>query len=141
MILIDANLLIYAHVPHVKEHVRAREWFAHVMGTPAEVCLAWPVIVAFLRITTNARIFTAPASPADACLIVASWLERRPRLLTPGDRHWQILQELISESQALGNIVGDAHIAALALEHGATLASCDRDFRRFKGLKVFDPLG
>lgn len=104
-------------------------------------CFAWQTINAFLRISTNQRAFAAPLSTKEATSIVTEWLERpQTVILTPGEKHWSIFQDLLESGQATGPLIMDAHLAALALEHGAALASSDRDFSRFPGLKLINPL-
>jgi len=105
------------------------------------VGLPWVSILAFVRISTNPRILELPLTTGEAIKIVSSWLARaNVTVLSPGDRHWEIMQNLLVEGQATGPLVTDAHLAALAIEHGATLASADRDFARFPGLKLLNPL-
>jgi toxin-antitoxin system PIN domain toxin len=105
------------------------------------MALSWSTIVAFLRIGTNPRVFERPYRAGEAVAIVQQWLEAPTvSVLEPGERFWDILRSLLVEARAEGPIVSDAALAALAIEHGATLCSTDRDFRRFPGLKLHDPL-
>ena len=141
MILIDANLLLYAYDSSSTHHQSARRWLEQVFGGYEPVSLAWATVLAFLRISTNPRlqqhVFTLP----EAISIVEEWLTQPNfSLLSPGDRHWRILADLLPEAQARGPLVMDADLAALAIEHGATLYSNDRDFSRFAGLKHVNPL-
>ena len=141
MILVDANLLIYAHDSASAHHEVARGWLEEALSKPEQVGLAWVVILAFLRIATNRRLRPNAPSIAEAVEIVTGWLERPTvALVHPGERHWEILRNLLEEGQAPGPLVMDAHLAALAIEHGATLATTDKDFTRFPGLRVFNPL-
>ena len=141
MILTDANLLLYAYNVDAAEHDTSRQWFETQLSGPNLFCFAWQSITAFLRISTNQRAFATPLSTKEATSIVSEWLERpQTVLLTPGDKHWAIFQKLMESGQTRGPLVMDAHLAALALEHGATLASSDRDFSRFPGLKLINPL-
>ena len=141
MILVDANLLIYAHDSASAHHEIARGWLEEVLSKPEQVGLAWVVILAFLRVATNRRLRPNAPSVAEAVEIVTGWLERPTvALVHPGERHWEILRNLLEEGQAPGPLVMDAHVAALAIEHGATLATTDKDFTRFPGLRVFNPL-
>lgn len=141
MILTDANLLLYAYNVDAAEHDPARQWLEAQLSGSDLFCFAWQTITAFLRISTNQRAFAAPLSLKEATGIVTEWLERpQTVLLTPGEKHWAIFQELLESGQATGPLVMDAHLAALALEHGAVLASTDRDFSRFAGLKLINPL-
>jgi toxin-antitoxin system PIN domain toxin len=132
VILPDANLLLYAYHPRASQHESSRTWLERVLTGPGLVGLTWLVVWAFLRITTNPRVFEAPLSPAEAATIVASWLSRpNVVILDPGPRHWEILGDLLADSQSAGPLVMDAALAALAIEHGATLNTTDRDFSRF----------
>jgi toxin-antitoxin system PIN domain toxin len=141
MILTGANLLLYAYNVDADEHNTSRQWLETQLSEPSLFCFAWQTITAFLRISTNQRAFAAPLSTKEAASIVTEWLERpQTVLLTPGEDHWTIFQKLLESGQATGPLVMDAHLAALALEHGATLASSDRDFSRFPGLKLINPL-
>ena len=141
MILTDANLLLYAYNLDAAEHGTSRQWLETQLSGPNLFCFAWQTITAFLRISTNQRAFAAPLSTKEAASIVSEWLERpQTVLLTPGENHWAIFQDLLESGQATGPLVMDAHLAALAIEHGAALASTDRDFSRFPGLKLINPL-
>jgi toxin-antitoxin system PIN domain toxin len=141
MILTDANLLLYAYNVDATEHDTSRQWLETQLSGPNLFCFAWQTITAFLRISTNQRAFAAPLSIKEAAGIVTQWLERpQTVLLTPGEKHWAIFQDLLESGQATGPLVMDAHLAALAIEHGAALASTDRDFARFPGLTLINPL-
>lgn len=141
MILTDANLLLYAYNHDAAEHDAARLWLEGQLSAPDLFCFAWQTITAFLRVSTNARAFTHPFTAVEAEAVVAEWLERpQAVVLTPGERHWEIFSNLMIAGQATGPLVMDAHLAALAIEHGCTLATTDRDFARFPGLQVINPL-
>lgn len=141
MILVDANILLYAYVPSTKHHEAARSWLETAFSQPEPVGLSWATILAFVRISTTPRIFQDPFSAAEAAGIVSAWLEPpMVTILNPGERHWEILRRLVTEGQAHGPLITDAHLAALAIEHGATLATTDRDFTRFPGLRILNPL-
>lgn len=141
MILVDANLLLYAYDPSFPRHVAARNWFETAMSRSEPVGFAWVTLLAFVRIGTNPRALEHPLSLAEAAAIVSDWLDRpSATLLNPGERHWQILRDVMIKGQVRGPLVTDAHLAALAIEHGATLATTDRDFARFPGLKFFNPI-
>ncbi len=103
--------------------------------------LAWVTVWAFLRIATNPAVFANPLSTAEAAAAVAAWLEQPSAgMLEPADRRWEILEDLLGRAQARGPLVMDAVLAALAIEHGATLQTTDRDFSRFPGLRWENPL-
>lgn len=141
MILVDANLLLYAYHPRAPQHARARAWLEATLSDPAPVGLSWFTILAFLRLATNPRVFERPLSIAEGEAIVASWLSE-PSVVSvhPGERYWEILRTLLIDAQVTGPLVSDAALAALAIEHGATVATTDRDFARFRGVRVANPL-
>jgi toxin-antitoxin system PIN domain toxin len=141
MILPDANLLLYAYNTDAKEHTRARRWLESVLSGTDLVGLCWQTITAFIRIGTNPRAFPKPFSISEATEIVSNWMALPSvTMLLPGERHWLILGKLLTEGQAYGPLVMDAHLAALAIEHGAILYTNDRDFSRFSGLQQLNPL-
>lgn len=141
MNLPDANILLYAYNTASEHHRAARSWLEEALTGSAPVAFCWPTILAFLRITTNPRAVPHPLSIAQARGIVETWLEVPvSTVVHPTDRHWEILGDLLVKGQASGPLVQDAHLAALAIEHGATLITNDRDFARFAGLKVEYPL-
>jgi toxin-antitoxin system PIN domain toxin len=141
MILIDANLLIYAYHPRAEQHEKSRAWLEAMLSGPDRVRFAWLTLWAFLRIATNARVFERPLSPAEAEAAISSWLAQPiAGILEPGERHWGILCDLVHDGQAAGPLVMDAVLAAIAVEHGATLCTTDRDFSRFSGLRWTNPL-
>jgi toxin-antitoxin system PIN domain toxin len=142
MILTDANILLYAYNQDAADHKPARTWLEDQLSAPDFFCLSWQTITAFLRISTNARAFRRPLSIKDTANIVSSWLERpQVVILNPGELHWTVFRNLMETGQAAGAMVMDAHLAALAIENGAQLATTDRDFSRFAGLRVMNPLG
>lgn len=141
MILVDANLLLYAYHPRAEQHEKSRRWLETVLSGPDFVCFAWLTLWAFLRIATNPRVFDHPLSAPEAVAAISSWLAQPvARILEPGERYWTIVQELISESQATGLLIMDAALGAIAIEHGATICTTDRDFARFSSLKWTNPL-
>ncbi len=141
MKLVDVNLLLYAHDRRSPLHVRAREWFEQCMAQPEPVAFAPATIVAFLRLVTDSRVFARPLHIAAAVEIVNDWLTaERAVFAVPTERHWDILRALAVASQATAALLPDAHLAACAIEHGATLCTHDRDFSRFPGLRVEFPL-
>lgn len=142
MILLDANLLIYAYDELSPFHRPSRAWLESAFSGEDQVGLSWIVLLAFLRITTHAKLTRNPLSPEEALRLMRHWLSLADvKLLNPGPLHLSILDRLVSESGARGPGVMDAHLAALAIEHRATLCTTDGDFRRFSGLRVHFPLG
>ncbi len=141
MIVVDANLLLYAHDAGSVHHAAAHRWLEGILSGDETVGLPWAVLLAFLRVGTNPRLRKDAPTVEEASAIVDDWLERpNITLLNPGERHWQILRDLMTRGQVRGSLVTDAHLAALAIEHGAELATTNRDFARFPGLKFFNPL-
>lgn len=141
MTVVDANLLLYAYDSTSRFHAAARSWLEEKLSGAALVGLPWSVLLAFLRIATNARALQRPLSTEKATAIVSSWIDVPSVVIpAPGPGHWDILAGLLEASQARGSLVSDAHLAALTLEHGGVLATTDRDFTRFDGLRVVDPL-
>ena len=141
MILVDSNLLLYAYDRTSAQHERSREWLERVLSGVELVRFSWLALWAFVRISTNPRVFQAPLLPAEAMEIVAALLEKPcAGILDPGERHATILDRLVREGQCTGPLIMDAALAAIAMEHGATLCSTDRDFTRFAGLSLTNPL-
>lgn len=141
MILTDANLLLYAYNRDAAEHDAARQWLEGQLSATDLFCFSWQTLTAFLRISTNTRAFAQPFAIAEATEVVNEWLGRpQSVILTPGERHWEVFNNLLTIGQATGTLVMDAHLAALAIEHGCTLATTDRDFSRFPGLQTTNPL-
>jgi uncharacterized protein len=141
VILVDANLLLYAHHPRAQQHEKSRAWLETVLSGPDLVRFAWVTLWAFLRIATNPRVFERPLSPTEAEAAISSWLAQPAAgILDPGERHWDILRRLLHDGQAAGPLVMDAVLAAIALEHGGTLCTADRDFARFPGLRWTNPI-
>ena len=141
MILVDANLLLYAHDPRSEQHERSRAWLETILAGPELVRFAWVTLWAFLRISTSTRAFEQPLTTDEAGAAVSGLLGcPTADVLEPGDRYWEILQRLMRQGQARGPLVMDAAIAALAVEHGAVLHTTDRDFNRFPGLRWTNPL-
>jgi toxin-antitoxin system PIN domain toxin len=139
--ILDANILLYAYNADAPQNATAAEWLDRLIGGSETIGLPWPTIWAFLRIGTNSRIWPAPMEAAQALAIVDSWLgQPGVVVVAPGPRHLKILKRLVSTGAATGPLVTDAVLAALAIEHGAVLASTDRDFRRFPDLRWVDPL-
>ena len=141
MILVDANVLLYAEDSLSTYHDTAREWWDAQLSGRSPVCLCWTVLTAFIRIGTNRQVFERPLSLKDAIQRVQGWIDQPcTRLIHPTEQHWQVFQELLEQGQAVGNLTTDAHLAALAIEHGCQLYSTDSDFARFPKLKWSNPL-
>jgi uncharacterized protein len=141
VILVDANILVYASVTTFPQHDPAREWLDQRINGAGPVGLPWSALLGFLRLVTNPRIFGHPVSMAVAWRQVNAWLECAT-VWTPEPtiRHRELLARLLTLPGVLGNLVPDAHLAALAIEHGLTLCSTDGDFARFPGLRWINPL-
>ena len=141
MILIDANLLIYAVNSDAPPHLTARAWLDETLSGVTPVGLPWVCVLAFLRITTSGRILPRPM-PVDAAIDQAGeWLDQPfVDTVAPGEKHWPILRNLLRTTGMAGNLTTDAHVAAMAIELGATVYSADHDFRRFPGVHHVDPL-
>lgn len=141
MILIDANLLLYAKVKDYPQHQQARHWLQDQLNSGNRVGLPWPTLLAFIRIGTNPKAFNRPLSVRAAWSQVKEWLAIPGVWIPlPTDRHVAILGELLQDTDSLANLVPDAHLAALAIEHGLTLQSTDGDFARFPQLQWDNPL-
>jgi toxin-antitoxin system PIN domain toxin len=141
VILVDVNILLYAYNAESEQHAKSRAWLEAVLSGPDLVCFAWLTLWAFLRIATSPRVFDRPLSTPEAEAAISSWLAQPAAgILEPGERHWDILRGLVRDSQAVGPLAMDAVLAAIALEHGATVCTTDRDFTRFSGLKWTNPL-
>jgi toxin-antitoxin system PIN domain toxin len=141
MILADVNLLLYAYDKDARQHPAAKLWWESVMSGTEPVGIAWVVALAFLRLSTSARAFRRPLSIEQAIGVVDAWFASSvTELVQPTPRHWPTLREQLTVGQATSNLTTDAHLATLAIEHGATLYTTDRDFTRFPGLKFANPI-
>lgn len=141
MILVDANLLLYAHHPGFGQHEAARRWLDAELNGAIRVALPWPSLLAFIRISAAARIFEQPLSVEAAWCQVEDWLALdRVWVPAPTDRHREVLASLVPSCAATSSLIGDAHLAALAIEHGLEVCSADADFARFPGLRWRNPL-
>ena len=141
MILVDANILLYAEDSLSRDHSQAREWWDGQLSESAPVFLCWTVVNAFIRIGTNPRVFEQPLSIEEAISRVQGWFEQPcTRIALPTERHWEVYCQLLVDGKASGNLVTDAHLAAMAIEYGFTLYSADTDFARFSKLKWKNPL-
>jgi toxin-antitoxin system PIN domain toxin len=141
VILVDANVLIYAIDADSPHHRAARRWLEDALSRATPIGLAWIVILAFLRLTTRAGILKKPMPPEHAAAFVEEWLAQPyVRAVNPGEGHWAILSKLLRDSGTAGNLTSDAHLAAIALELGASICSTDADFGRFPGVERISPL-
>lgn len=141
MILPDVNVLVGAFRADHPQHTDLRAWLTHALAGPESVGLADEVLGGFLRVVTHPRVFARPSALDDALGQVASLLAADVAVrAAPGPRHWAIVETLCRAADARGNLVADARLAALAVEHGATWVSLDRDFARFPGLRWVTPL-
>ncbi|HEX6237553.1 MAG TPA: type II toxin-antitoxin system VapC family toxin [Acidimicrobiales bacterium] len=141
MILVDTNLLVYAHVEDFEEHEAARTWLDERLGGTAKVGLPWESLTAYVRLVTNPRVFPRPLAAPDAMAQVREWLSRPAAWCpAPTERHADILAELLSVDGVRADLVPDAHLAAIAVGHGLTVMSNDTDFARFPTVRWENPL-
>ena len=141
MILLDANLLVYAFDVDSPHHSITREWLDRHLAGPDSVGFPWESITAFLRLVTNPRIYQNPAAPTAAWRQVEVWLDGAPSWVPlPTKRHRELFREFAALPGMRANHVHDAHLATLALEHGLVLCSADRGFSRFPRLRWLNPL-
>ncbi len=141
MIVVDANLLIYAVDADSPHHGAARRWLEETLSGSTRVGLAWVALLAFLRVTTHPAAVRRPLTVERALAYVDGWLAQPfVEPVAPGEGHWPLLRTLLAATGTAGNLTSDAHLAALALERGAAVCSTDHDFRRFPGLRHVDPL-
>jgi uncharacterized protein len=138
--LLDLNLLLYALDRSAPLHAEARPWVEATLGGTATVGLPWAVLLGFVRLSTRAAVFTRPLSAEEALDVVDGWLAQPAvTVIHPTARHASVLRSLLSPLGSAGNLTTDAHLAALAIEHGAVLCSTDADFSRFPGLRWEHP--
>lgn len=143
MILLDANILLYAYVEELPQHRQIARWLEKLLSNQIEsVGATWTSANAFLRIATNRRIFKRPWNIGEASERLDELLAHpMVQIIGPTDNHWPVYSRILGELKVSGDVVMDAHIAAIALEHGASVASVDKDFRRFSDyVKIIDPL-
>jgi toxin-antitoxin system PIN domain toxin len=141
MIILDANVLVYAYNKDAPQHIPVARWLNGVLDSGDTIGLPWPTMWAFVRICTNPRILPNPLPAKEAFRIVGEWLEQPAvKVIDPGPCHAEILEALVLQCSAAGALLTDAVLAALALEYGAALASTDQDFRRFPEVRWIDPL-
>jgi hypothetical protein len=141
VILLDVNILLYAYDEASSHYREVQPWLEALLSGPEDVGVPWLTLWAFVRISTNPRISETPLDPRAAIRTLQDLLAGpRVRIVEPGPHHIRILEKLVVDGQASGPRVTDAALAALAIEHGATLASTDRDFSRFPNLRWINPL-
>jgi len=141
VILVDTNVLVYAIDRDSPNHQYAREWLERAFSGGEVVGLPWLVLLGFLRIVTHPRILSRPLAAAAAVDYVGEWLQLPSvRVVESTEAHWGVLSSLIRDLGTAGNLTNDAHLAALAIEHGAKVCSTDRDFLRFPGVELINPL-
>lgn len=143
MVILDNNILIYATMPRFGQHARVRHWLEEALSTgPDIIGITWQVVTGFVRIGTNRRIFDRPLDLAFTQQFLTD-LFGHPMvaMIAPSANHWNVYSKLLEDMNLTGDIVMDAHIAAIAIEHKASVASTDKDFRRFSDhLRIIDPL-
>ena len=139
MILLDANILLYATDASSPRHEPARRWLEDALNGDEEIGFPLVSLLAFVRLSTDARVYTVPMEPPEAIETVMSWLSAPfGRPVSPTPKHWQTLTDVASRARAKGPDITDAHLAALAREHGAAICTTDRGFARY-GVRVIDP--
>ena len=141
MIVLDANVLLYAYDSDSDKHAKARAWVEEVFSGASPVGLPWQTVSAFMRIVTNPRLAGKRFTPVEVVEIVDQWVKQpNVRLLGPGDNHWSFLRQMIVDGQVRGPLITDAQLAALTVEYGGVLHTTDRDFSRFPGLRWKNPI-
>jgi len=141
VIIPDVNLLLYAIDGSSPQHGRARQWLQDQLSGVETVAFSWTVLLGFLRLATNPRVFVQPLDVSGAVQVVSGWLDQPNVTITnPTDRHLSIFRDLLDEIGTAGNLTMDAHLAALAIEHGADIHSADSDFARFAAVTWVNPL-
>jgi len=138
--LVDLNVLVYASDETATHHVQAREWLDRVLSSTETIGIPTAVAIGYVRLTTSPRIMTAPLDVSTSVGVVRGWFRRRNVTSpAPTARHYEVLEELLGPIGTAGNLVSDAHLAVLSIEHGADLCSFDRDFSRFSGVRLVEP--
>lgn len=141
MKIVDLNLLLYAVNEDAPLHAAARRWWEEALVGEEQVGLAWVVLLGLVRLCTRPVVLPNPLTVEQVLALVDEWLACSPCVIAhPGDRHWAILKSLLRDAGTAANLTTDAHLAALAMEHDATLYSTDGDFARFPGLRFRNPL-
>jgi toxin-antitoxin system PIN domain toxin len=141
VIVVDANLLIYAYDLDSAHHKKSLSWLEELLSGVEAVGLPWQSVSAFLRVITNRRLPGTRVTLEQAVQVVDEWLQQpNVQVLVPADQHWSVLRQMILEGRASGPLVSDAEIAAITIEQGGVLHTTDRDFARFLGLRWKNPL-
>ncbi len=141
MKVVDANILLYTVNSQADQHALIRAWWEDALSGDESIGLPWAVINAFLRLSTNQRVFPNPLPVDTAVARVDAWLCAPPAtIVTEKPSHWTILRALLAEAGTAGNLTSDAHLATIAITYDASLVSCDADFARFQGLRWENPL-
>jgi uncharacterized protein len=141
LILLDANLLLHITIENYPQHQAATDWFEQQVNGFVRIGMPWPSLLAFLRIGTNPRVYESPLSVNVAWAQIEAWLALQNTWIPqPTDQHQKVLSRLLSETQSTANLIPDAHLAALAIEHGLEICTSDTDFARFSGCKWRNPL-
>jgi uncharacterized protein len=140
VVVVDANVLVYAVNQSMPQHAAAKRWIEEALNGSESVGFAWLVLLAFIRLATLPAVFPQPLGVATALDVVDAWLLARASLVVqPTTRHAAVLRGLLRETGTAGNLASDAHLAAIAIEHGARVCTFDRDFARFPGVRSFAP--
>lgn len=140
MKLVDLNVLLYAVNHDASRHEAIRSWWETALSADEPIGLPWIVLLGFLRLATNAHVFARPLTLDQAIDRVGAWLSHpNVSVVSETEEHWRILKELLEQTGTAGNLTTDSHLAALAISHAATLASCDADFGRFRHLRWENP--
>lgn len=141
MKIVDLNVLLYVVNESGAQHEAIHEWWLDAIDGDESIGLPWIVLLGFVRLSTNARVFPRPISHRKALEKIDAWLSLPiVHVPTEKDNHWAVLSGLLREAGAAGNLTSDAHLAALAMTRDALLVSCDNDFARFRGLRYLNPL-
>ncbi len=141
MKVVDANILLYAINEDAPHHEAATHWLQSALTSGETIGLTWPVLLAFLRLSTRSAVFPRPLSAKDALRLVGDWLALpQVVVLQPTHHHYRILRDMLLPLGTAGNLTSDAHLAAVAVEHGAELWSSDNDFSRFPSVRWFNPI-
>lgn len=140
MIIVEANVLLYAYNPASSHHESCRGWLEQALNGSEQIGIPWQTVLAFIRIATNPRVFQRPLAVAEAVAVVEEWLDGPAAMIVePAEGYWDLLKEQLIAGQVSGPLVTDAALASLAIQNGARLCTTDRDFARFQSLKTLDP--